>query len=458
MAEISLEDAPRKARDLFDKGFAAMERGNLDYAMDMFMASLEIEPRLLHARKFLRAAEVKKFRDNKGGAFTHFITMLTGLPGYLNVMALAKKKPDQALKSAEKLMRRDALNMPFIKALGQAAVAAGMPEVAIQALEIAKDQYPKNIELLKWLGDLYLEVNNTHEARMCFEDIVRMRPNDPKYIKSLKDAAALDTMKQGGWETADTYRDVMKDTKEATTLEQEAKAVKSTGDIDALIRDTLAKVQREPDNVNYRRALAELYSRVERFDEALKILNDAQQTTGRADPQIDRAISSIRSRKFEYEIAALTKSGNTAEAEAKEREKFTFLLEDAAERVRRYPNDLQFRYELGVLLYERNNLNEAIQEFQQSQRNPQRRMRSLYYLALCFKQKKQYDIAMEQLEKAASEMHVMDDSKKDIVYEMGLISELMGHMDKAAAYYKEIYSVDIGYKDIAAKIEKAYKK
>ena len=126
--------------------------------------------------------------------------------------------------------------------------------------------------------------------------------------------------------------------------------------------------------------------------------------------------------------------------------------------VKRYPNDLQFHYELGVLLYERGSLNEAIQEFQVSQRNPQRRIRSLYYMAMCFKQKQQYDIAMEQLQKAAAELFIMDETKKDICYEMAQISELMGETEKAVGFYKDIYSVDIAYKDVSEKIEKAYKK
>ncbi len=42
MAEIKLEDASRKVRDLYDKGFAAMERGNTKYAMDMLMNVLDL--------------------------------------------------------------------------------------------------------------------------------------------------------------------------------------------------------------------------------------------------------------------------------------------------------------------------------------------------------------------------------------------------------------------------------
>jgi len=456
MAEINLDAAPRKARELYEKAMAAMERGNLDYAMDMFTSALEIEPRLLRARKFLRAAAVKKFKDGKGGAATHLLTSLTGFPVMMGVMSQIKKKPAEALKGAEKLIRKDPLNLTFVNLLAQAAAAAEMPEVAVQTLEIARDHYPKNVALLKALGRLYIETNQTHEARATYETINTLRPNDPMIIKALKDTAALDTMRKGGWAEAGSYRDVMKDSKEATILEQESKAVKSEKDLGALISEMQAKAEHEPENVNYKRHLADLLSRVDRYEEALAVLTEAHESTGKTDPQIDRALSALRQRHFDFQIAAMQKAGRAAEAELKAKEKDAFILEDASERVKRYPNDLQYRYDLGTVLFEHGRLNEAIQEFQLSQRNPQRRIRSLYYLAMCFKQKKQLDIAMEQLQKAASELNLMDDTKKDILYEMGTVAEMMDRREEAAKHFKEIYSVDIGYRDVSEKIEKVY--
>ncbi len=458
MAEVTFEDAPRKARELFDKGFAAMERGNLDYAMDMFMASLEIEPRLLRARKFLRAAAVNKFKAAKGGAATHLITTLTGAFTLMSGKSQLKKKPEQALKTAEKLLRTDPFNLTFIQFLTQAAEAADLPEVGILTMETAREQYASNIKFLDALGNLYLRVNRTHDGRACFEEINRQRPNDPKYIKAMKDSAALDTMQKGGWNEAQSYRDVMKDSKEANLLEQESKAVKSNKDMDALIRDLQIKCTREPENINYKRSLADMLARADRYEEALKMLTEAFNQTGGSDPQIDRALSALKNRHFDYQIAQLNSAGKTAEAEAKQREKVAFLLKDAEDRVQRYPNDLQFKYEYGVLLFEHGKINEAIQEFQLSSRNPQRRIRSLYFMGLCFKQKNQFDIALEQFQKAVSELSIMDDNKKDILYEMGTTCDLMGDLDKAIGYFKEIYAVDIRFKDVADKIDKAYKK
>jgi hypothetical protein len=53
---------------------------------------------------------------------------------------------------------------------------------------------------------------------------------------------------------------------------------------------------------------------------------------------------------------------------------------------------------------------------------------------------------------------LMDDMKKDIVYELGCVFEATGNIEKAVEQFKEIYSVDIGFRDVAEKIEKYYKK
>lgn len=456
MAEVTLEHAPRKARELLEKGRAAMERNNWDYAMDMFMSALELEPRFLQARKFLRVAAIKKFQQKKGGALTHAITSLTGCIPMMLAQSKIAKKPIEALQAMEKLLRQDPLNLSFLATYVKAAEAADMPEAAIMTLEAAREFYPQDLMILETLGRLYQKVERMHDARLCYEEIVKLKPNDPKAIKNLKDAAALDTMQRGGWSEATSYRDVIKDADEALTLERESKAVKSDKDLDALIKEMQTRLNREPDNINYVRALADLLIRANRFDEAIQLLQDATTTIARGDPQLERTISSIKEKKFDYEIAQLEAAGQEDAAEAKRKEKSSFMLADAADRVKRYPNDLQFRYEYGVLLYEQNMLNEAIQQFQMAQRNPQRRTRSLFYLAACFKQKKQYDIALEQLEKAASELRIMDDTKKDILYEMGTVYELLGNREKAAQCFKEIYAVDIAYRDVAEKVEKVY--
>jgi len=451
MAVIELQDAPKKIRDLYNKGIAALERGNTDYAIDMFGSVVEMEPKLLQARKMLRATQVKKAKGSKGG-----MSGLKGMKASMNVKGQLKKDPEKALQAAEKLMLIDPLNKAFVQLFAQAAHAADMPEAAVLTLEFARDANPTDIDLLNQLGRMYQVTEQMKEARDCFEAIVRLDPADQKAIKNLKDAAALDTMHTGGWEGATDYRDVMADEDEAVKLEQQARAKKSESDVEVLIEETRQKIAREPENINFQRALADLLVTAGDYDEALEIYEKANELSGGSDPQIEKAINQTHVRIFDHNIEVLTEDGQTEEAEAMEAQKYQFLLEDAEDRTRRYPNDLQIKFEYGELLYQHDMLNEAIQQFQASQRNPQRRLESLYFMGLCFKEKGQVDIAAEQFEKAAAEIPTMDDTKMNIFYELGEIAEIQGNMEKAMGYYKDIYAVDIGYKDVAQKIDSGY--
>jgi len=465
MAEVSEANISRRTRELFDKGLVAMERNNLPYAMDMFMAVLEIEPHFLKCRKFLRATSIKFMNETqKGGKFFHVTATLSGLPAFISAkMALRAGDALRALNMAEKLLRADPLNMLFIRLLCDAARKADMPEVAIHALSVAREYYQQDVGLLYDLGNLYIEDSQPDEARKCFETILDLRPNDARALQALKNAMARDTMLKGGWDQAakegGTYRSIIKDVKEAAVLEADSKSVKDEQNVEMLIRDNEAKVKREPENVNYRRALARLYVQDNRFDAAVRVLEEGRRALGGADPQLDQALADIKLKQFDSEIIQCRENGDTAGAAAKEKEKHEFHFKSVQMRVERYPNDLLLRFEFGKLLYENGQYNEAVQQFQLAQRNPKFHTQSLYYLGMCFMQKTQFDLAKEQLEKAAEGLTEMNDLKKEIFYQLGSLLEKAGDFEQAAnRYYKEIYQVDIGFRDVAAKIEKSYKK
>ena len=461
MAEVTVDKVPQKTKDLFNRGFVAMERGNLDYAIDMFTACLELEPNLHKAREYLRLAEIKKFREKGGGQLAHLLSTLTGLSSMIKAQSMMKTKPMQAIEAVEKLLRDDPLNMRHIRLLDQAAELAGEPEIAIQTLAIARKHYPRDTAILERLGRLYMKTDQPRLGRECFEALCELKPNDSGAMKLLKDAMAIDSMSKDGWEKVGAkgtkFTDLIRDRKEADVLARESKAVVDKNDIEVLVRENKARIQREPGNINYRRALANLYASNKMFNEAVAALKEAQTVSGGRDPQIDQTITTVRIQAFDEEIRKLTEAGNTAAAETKRAERDQFLFADLQDRVVRYPNDLQVKYDFGVMLFERNQINEAIQQFQASQRNAQRRIQSLFYIGLCFKEKQQYDLASEQLQKAVSELPVMDDTKKEIVYELGLLYELMGRTDNAMELFKQIYQMDIGYRDVAAKVEQGYK-
>lgn len=445
MPVLTLEEAPRKVRDLYQKAFAAYERNNLDYAMDLFSTLLELEPDLLQARKCLRAANIKATGGKKTGG-------LSGMGTVMKIKSVIKKDPRAALQLGEKLLRMAPFNKGFLEAYEESARAAKNLEAAIISYEAAQDAYATDVAFLRKLALLYMDSGKTAEGREIYETIVRMNPKDQTAIKQLKDAAALDTMQSGGWTGATSYRDVMKDKKEAVLLEQEGRSSKSGEASTDLLAETELKVKREPDNMNYRRALADLYIKSARFSDGIDVLQKGMEISGSVDPQIELMISEAKEKMLASEAKALRDAADPA-AEEKEIELEQYRMDTAADRVARYPNDLSYKFNYGKLLYKHNFYNEAAQQFQLSQRSPQKRIESLYYLGLCFKAKGQMDIAIEQLSKAVAELPTMDKQKKDILYDLGAMYEESGNVQEAKSAYKAIYSVDIGYKDVDKKIE-----
>ena len=228
-------------------------------------------------------------------------------------------------------------------------------------------------------------------------------------------------------------------------------------DADALIEQAQAKIAAEPANVNHYRALARLLAQRKRFGDAIGTLQKALEVNP-GDPELDAALGNMRIQQLDSQIAELKAAGDTSGAEAKEAERNQFYADNLQERVNRYPNDLRLRHEWGELLFANDMFNEAIPQFQLAQRSPKHRVSALFYLGLCFEKKQQYDLAIEQLEKAKADLLSMDDTKKNILYEMGRIYEVMGKTNEAADCYKQVYQVDFGYKDVAKRVESIYKR
>jgi tetratricopeptide (TPR) repeat protein len=79
-------------------------------------------------------------------------------------------------------------------------------------------------------------------------------------------------------------------------------------------------------------------------------------------------------------------------------------------------------------------------------------------LGWCYGKLGMFDLATRQLEEASKEIPSMDETKKEIVYNLGLVYERMGDREKSLACMKQIYEAEHGYKDVASRVESSYNK
>ena len=420
-----------------------MERDNADYAIEMLLSALALEPDFLQARRMLRMAEVKKAMGTKGS-----MSGLKGMSAKSKIKSQIKKDPAKALASAEELMKMDPLNSGNVYAYIEAALAADNPEAAVMTMELARDHNNADKEYIERLGDLYLKAGQARGAVECFTMVSEMDPNNQIIRKKMRDAAAVNTISGGGWEKEGDFTDKLADADEASRLEQENKAKLSEDDVSGLITALELRVKNEPENITHARRLAELYVQAGEFDSAIQMYEHANTLTKGGDPEIDRALVATTMKIYEHNLAYYEEEGMADEAESTRQEMADYEFSVAAERVEKYPNDREFKFLYGELLFAREDYTEAIRQFQEGKKNPKYRLEAVYYLGRCFHHKGQLDLAVNTLEEAASEMLVMDETKKKVLYELGTICETMGDFPKALDYFKEIYAVDISFMEL----------
>ena len=131
-------------------------------------------------------------------------------------------------------------------------------------------------------------------------------------------------------------------------------------------------------------------------------------------------------------------------------------VDERRKRVEQNPTDPQLRYDLGQALYHAGEFSDAIPHLQQATRNPHIRTRVLLLLGRTFDAKGMSDMAIKQLSDANAELTVMDKTKKEVLYELGLIHEKVAGKDDALNCFKQIYEVDYGYRDVAHRVESSY--
>jgi tetratricopeptide (TPR) repeat protein len=352
-----------------------------------------------------------------------------------------------------------------LKLLAEAAGGLGLLETVAFALEAVRELEPENRANLLALAEACLAAGNAAEALKIVDEMLRARPTDAEAQALMRRASVAQTVTKHNWEDKASYRDKLRDAAQAVSLEQSAKVVTSDAMTQRLLEEALARVAKEPLNLAHYRSVSQAYRQLGNLEESLAWVRRArEQPAGKTDASLEKQETELASSIIEQRIkaaeaavaAAPLDQSAQAKLETARRELADFKLSESKRFVERYPNDYAARHDLGVLLLQSGQMDAAIAQFQQAQKGPQVRIPSLVGLGRCFKAKRLFDLAVSQLKTAKAELTTMDDTKKDVVYELGTCFELMGKADEAIEEFKAIYSEDIGFRDVADKINAYY--
>lgn len=462
----AFKDVSAELKTNYQKAMDAVQKNNHGYGIMLLKGIVQKEPGFVEAREQLR--KIERIHTSK---LSFFAKLSSGLKISGIVTSgktlLATKKPLEAMRKAEEALAINLSSIQALNLLAQAGVDLEANFITIEALEIAREYHPKNLAVLNWLAEAYAGANEGVKALKIRQEIANMKPNDLDAQQKLRAAAALASMEQGKWLQGEDYRKKLKDESEAVKLEQEDRIARAADDVADLIVEYEKQYNEGKQTLDIKRKLADLYQKAERHDKAIEFYELVVKDMGSLDPHIDMAIEKSKVAQMQqtikqWEEYAAANPDKKAEADANIKtisgQILSYRLERATDRVNKYPNDLQLRFELANLHWEAGAVDEALQQFQLSQKNPQRRLASIVAIGRCFSAKQQYDLAIEQFNKAISEMIAMDKQKMDALYNLGLCYENSGKTEEALKCYKEIYQANIKYKDVGDRIQKFYNK
>ncbi|HTI73284.1 MAG TPA: tetratricopeptide repeat protein [Candidatus Limnocylindria bacterium] len=459
MPEKSIAQIPAQSREMFDKGIAALQKNNLDYAVTLFVQVLKNEPGFYECREALRAAQHKRAGASGGGWFKK----LTGTASSLTKGRIAlRNDPFSAIIVAEEALNDNPSNQEAHELLAEAALLARLPKTALLSLEIAFKAKPSDRKLAEKLANTHAQLGNRGRAEKILRDLLALDPTDSDLNEKLKNVIANRTLSEGGYEKLGqegaTYRDALRDKEQAVSLEQENRAVKDVDVAARLIAEYEAKLAKEGEVPRLLKSVAELYEKKGDFDKAIGYYERILAATGINDPTILLAIRDAQLAKFDALDAAIDADSADAEDQknALRQKRAAFQIDETKRRADSNPTDLHIRYELGLLYFNAGKLGEAISELQKAQNNPSKRIAAMSLLARAFHQRGMNDMGARKLQEALKEKQVFDEEAKDLRYTLGLIYEKMGKKEEAIEQFKFIYEQDIAYRDVMQRVDAYY--
>ncbi len=467
MPEIPISDLDPRVRKQFESAKLAIERGNFGYTVEICSSLLEKEPGCLEARKLLRRAQQCIFGEAGKGVGGRLASGMKARTLLVYGKPYLKKKPALAMAYAERALVEDPFSKTALSLVAAGAEALELHETTVFCLKSICDRDTNDPAILQRYCEALIHTGDTDQAIRIAERLSRVKPDDSSIQELVKSASVAHSINRGKWaEEERDFRSKLKDGDLAEAIERENRIAVDETETNQQTRELIDAIHQDPQNLDLYKRLVRSFLAAEDYRNALLWLDKAAALPqAEADLTLKQTRSEITIKSTEEEIeklrADLAESSGPSERVSKriqilEKELNFLKIDEARKIVEQFPNDYAQRLRYGELLLEFDQIDEAVMQFQVSQRSSSLKQKSCVLLGRSFFRKGLYDLALAQFDRSIEGVPSMDDFKKDVLYASAECCELLGNTDEAIRRYKLIYSSDIGFRDVAAKIDGFY--
>jgi tetratricopeptide (TPR) repeat protein len=450
------EEDQKKAKVFFDRGNSVAGTGNFEYAIEMYLQGLNIDPENIDAHQTLREFSLK--RKASGGKDM----------GMFEKMKVKTNTADEKanMLAAEKLLAYDPGNTQRMLQVVQSAHKAGFFDTVMWAGAItmrgnAESKKPDFATYIA-LKNVYKDLERWKEAADAAKHAQELRPDDMDLQAEYKNLATLDTMDQGKYGKAKSFRESIRDMDTQRKLLDQDKDVRSGDLMSRAIAEAEAEWRAEPNEPGKLSKYVDALLKTERAEEenkAIEILEDAYERTKQFRwrqrvGQIKIAQLNRMDRSMRDEIQKNPGNGELKQRYIEfRRDKAETELGELTQWVEAYPTDTRFRFEMAKRLFELGRFDEAIPVFQHVRNDPKYRVDATSYLGRAFLENKFVDEAVETLKASIEDYQLRGDEKsKEMYYWYARALEEKPDTAAAIKSFSQVAQWDFNYRDVQQRI------
>jgi len=434
-----------------EKAEQALRRRAPDQAIALYRQALVGKPGHGPARAGLLAA-YRRRAELKGGPSLLDRAAARSLAAAASGLR-ASKQFGAAAKSADAGLEKCPEDAALTALLAECLAQLGRKEEALAVWTARLEAEARDVAALKAAGLLCWELRRIEEATAHLERAHALDRHDPEVERLRKQLAAEGTLSASHYATATSSRELIKDRDSLRRAEAATRLQKTEAELDEQIAALAARHAAEPGQGEVRRNLVAALATAGRHDEACAVL-DAAAAAAPHDTELAEAAAGQHLARLTAALAAARASGDEVRATALEAERRAAELADLERRVALRPGEAALRVRLGRALYRAGETDRAIEHFQAAAGDVRHAVETRQGLGACFFRKGLYPLAARQFEAALAEAGAPGSERwKELCYHLGLVAERLDDRPGALARYLSIYEVDIGYRDVARKID-----
>ena len=444
-----LSPAKRKQlQQLFERANRLMTQENWDYAGELFTTCVADDPgNFLYLQTFLGNLK-RKYNNNKKGSKAAFIR---GAPAKRAVSKAAGRKDwNGVIKAGLEMLRLNPWDVSTLTALAAAVAQMGFDEVELAYLKNALDAKPQDPDVNRLCAKALRERKLFDQAIACWHRVEQARPGDEEAAREIARLAVEKTIDRGGYEDAERAKTQAAASGGAAAAAEMAPEQRLQRQID-----------KQPDETSNYLELADLYLREESYDKAEKVLARAHEASD-GDPDVRERWEDVQMRHLRQQIAEADREIEqtpSEEAKARRRQLRETLnqteLQVYEHRCERFPNNLTFKYDLGVRYQHAGRYNDAIAQYQHARNDTRRKGLCMLRLGQCFQQIKQPRLAMTHYESAVNEIADRSgDNRKLALYLAGTLALSLKDLEAAERHLTALAEFDFAYKDVSTLLDK----